>query len=89
MQNILGSKMSDSVATQLKAPTDNTKTLYGQNGYKGAASDTDLDNPTQSAMAADFPCDLAVAHDNDWQKRDVGKSNVADHPGMAQMRRKT
>ena len=32
-QDIVGSKMSDFPAQQLKAPADNTKTGYGQNGY--------------------------------------------------------
>jgi len=49
--DIIGSRMPDSVADQMKPPADNTKTNYGANGYKGASSDTDLSNPTRSAMA--------------------------------------
>lgn len=82
-QLIVGSKMSDSVSAQLKPPADNKKTLYGQNAYKGASSDTDLKNPTQSALAAAMPCDLAAAHDDDWQKRTVDNTPFPSAHGMA------
>lgn len=44
-----------------KLPANNG---YGQNGYSGASSDTDLSNPTRSAAAAElFPVDLKGALD--------------------------
>jgi hypothetical protein len=84
-EDIIGSKMPSSVAAQLKAPADNTKTGYGSNGYKGASSDTDpKGNPTRSAMAADFPVNLTGADSNPG--RVLAPGNVPDHPAHAQNR---
>jgi hypothetical protein len=49
-QDIVGSKMKDFPVIQ-PANRDNTKTGYGENGYSGASSDTDLKNPTRSRLA--------------------------------------
>jgi hypothetical protein len=59
---VVGSKMPQFASDASKLPADNTKTGYGQNGYMGASSDTDLSNPTRSAMAVDlFPFDVKGA----------------------------
>jgi hypothetical protein len=53
---IVGSKLPQFASDALKKPSDNTKTGYGQNGYMGASSDTDLSNPTRSALSVElFP----------------------------------
>lgn len=81
-QDIVGSKMPDSAAQQLKAPADNKKTGYGANGYRGASSDTDLSNPTQSAIAqAMLQCDLDAAKHPDLQKRTLAPGNVPVNSG--------
>jgi len=78
-QEIVGSRMRD---FSIPEPADNTKTGYGQNGYEGASSDTDLKNPTRSAMSVKlFPNPKVVFVD---QTRDVGKSNVQPSFGMTQ-----
>src|ERR1700688_4012130 len=66
-QDIVGSKL----------PADNK---YGQNGATNSSSDL----PGQKTAISGFstPCDLAAAHDDHWQKRDVGKSNVPNPHGM-------
>ena len=53
---IVGSKLPQFASDAFKKPSDNTKTGYGQNGYMGASSDTDLSNPTRSALSVElFP----------------------------------
>jgi hypothetical protein len=55
-EEIVGSKLPQFASDTLKKPSDNTKTGYGQNGYTGASSDTDLSNPTRSALSVElFP----------------------------------
>ena len=51
---IVGSKLPQFASDAAKKPADNTKTGYGQNGYMGASSDTDLKNPTRSAMSVEL-----------------------------------
>lgn len=65
-EEIVGSKMPKFASDAFKKPSDNTKTGYGQNGYMGASSDTDLSNPTRSALSVElFPSvDLKGALDN-------------------------
>lgn len=78
-QDVVGSKMKDFPAIQ-PANRDNTKTGYGQNGYSGASSDTDLKNPTRSEMSVSlFPNPKVVFVD---QTRDVGTKNVPTAFGM-------
>jgi hypothetical protein len=55
VEEIVGSQIPEFASDAFKKPSDNTKTGYGQNGYQGASSDTDLSNPTQSAMAVALP----------------------------------
>jgi hypothetical protein len=81
--DIIGSKMP-SFASDVKAPSDNRKTGYGQNGYMGASSDTDLGNPTRSALSVDlFPNPQVVVVD---QTRILPSGNVPDAVGMASAR---
>jgi hypothetical protein len=48
---VVGSKLEEFPGPFTNAG-DNTKTGYGQNGYRGASSDMDpIKNPTRSAMA--------------------------------------
>jgi hypothetical protein len=55
-QDVVGSKDPTFASDAGKKPADNTKTGYGQNGYMGPSSDTDLKNPTRSALAVElFP----------------------------------
>src|SRR5665811_1347131 len=55
-EEIVGSKLPQFASGAFKKPADNTKTGYGQNGYMGASSDTDLSNPTRSALSVElFP----------------------------------
>lgn len=55
-EEIVGSKLPQFASDAFEAPEDNKKTGYGQNGYMGASSDTELDNPTRSALAVElFP----------------------------------
>jgi len=78
--------MADSVATQLKPPADNTKTGYGANGYKGAASDTDpKGNPTRSALAVELFPNPGVGADAN-PGRVLAPGNVPDAVGMGQAR---
>ena len=64
-EEIVGSKLPQFASDALKKPSDNTKTGYGQNGYMGASSDTDLSNPTRSALSVElFPVDLKGALDS-------------------------
>ncbi len=67
-EEIVGSKM----------PANNG---YGQNGYSGASSDTDLSNPTQSAAAKLFPVDLKGALDKAGiaQREPVKRSPPPDY----------
>jgi hypothetical protein len=76
-QAILGSKMSDSVAQQLKP----SKKLYGANGYGGASSDMPGEKPTTSGFLPQ--CDLASAHDNEWQKRTIDATPFPSAHGLA------
>ena len=73
--------MSDDVAEQLKPPADNTKTGYGSNGYKGASSDTDLTNPTRSAMAVAIDPNPKVTSGADLT-RTLPPGNVPTAHGM-------
>jgi hypothetical protein len=84
-QNIVGSKMPDSVAEQMTPPADHKKTGYGANGYRGASSDTDLSNPTRSAMAVALDPNLGVVQGAPLT-RDLPPGNVPDAYGMGQNR---
>ena len=78
-QDVVGSKMADFPPVQ-PANRDNTKTGYGENGYSGASSDTDLKNPTRSRLSVSlFPNPKVVFAD---QTRDVGTKNVPTAYGM-------
>jgi hypothetical protein len=60
--DVVGSKLPQFASDAFKKPADNTKTGYGQNGYMGASSDTDLSNPTRSALSVElFPNAVADA----------------------------
>jgi hypothetical protein len=86
-QNIVGSKMPDSVSAQLKAPTDNRQTGYGANGYKGNSSDTDpKGNPTRSALAQNLFPNPGVGADANPGRVLAASGNVPDHPAHAQNR---
>jgi hypothetical protein len=50
------------------ANRDNTKTGYGQGGYSGASSDTDLSNPTRSALAVSLDPHPKVAVNDQLRK---------------------
>jgi hypothetical protein len=77
--DIIGSKMP-SFASDVKAPTDHRKTGYGENGYMGASSDTDLANPTRSALSVElFPNPQVVIVD---QTRKLAPGNVPNSYGM-------
>jgi hypothetical protein len=83
-EDIVGSNMSDFPSDALKEGADHTKTGYGQNGYAGASSDTDLSNPTRSAMSVElFGLHPTIVRAP--QTRTVG-DNVADAYGMDQAR---
>lgn len=76
--NVVGSKMADFPPIQ-PANRDNTKTGYGENGYSGPSSDTDLGNPTRSRLSVEFfPNPKVVFAD---QTRKVGP-NVPNAFGM-------
>lgn len=77
--DIVGSNMRPFPVIQ-PANRDNTKTGYGENGYTGASSDTDLSNPTRSALAVNLDPNPRVVFAD--QTRDVGKGNVPDAYGM-------
>lgn len=84
MTDIVGSKEPPfKVASDFAAPGpgDNTRNGYGQNGYSGPSSDTDLSNPTRSALSVALfgPHPQVKIVD---QTRDVGKSNVPNAYGM-------
>jgi hypothetical protein len=80
--DIIGSKMKDFPAVQ-KANRDNEKTGYGQNGYSGASSDTDLANPTRSALAASLPLvDLEGLKKAEGEKRPISDAPIAPAHGM-------
>lgn len=72
------SKMHDFVTDTLKVPADNTKTGYGQNGYQGSSSDTDLSNPTRSAMSVEIfgPKPKVVFIDQTRKLGTAGKERV-------------
>jgi len=76
-QDIVGSKLHDFV-TNTKVPTDNTKTGYGQNGFSGPSSDTDLGNPTRSAMSVEIfgPKPKVVFIDQTRKLGTTGKERV-------------
>lgn len=78
-QDIIGSRMVD-FPPVLPANRDNKKTGYGQNGYTGASSDTNLKNPTRSALAASLDPNPKVVFVD--QTRDVGTKNVPTAFGM-------
>lgn len=76
---VVGSKMQDFPAIQ-PANRDNTKTGYGQNGYSGASSDTDLKNPTRSELAVNLDPHPTVKYAD--QTRTVSTKNVPTTFGM-------
>jgi hypothetical protein len=72
------------------ANQDNTKT--GQNGYRGASSDTDLSNPTKSKLSQQMP-PVVIDKSAEKQKRDINGSDAgksfakpADTYGMTRLR---
>lgn len=74
---IVGSNMPDFTPIQEQ---DHTKNGYGQNGYSGPSSDTDLSKPTRSALSvALFPNPQVKFID---QTRDIGKGNVPNAYSM-------
>jgi hypothetical protein len=83
---IVGSKLPQFASDAFKKPADNKKTGYGQGGYMGASSDTDLSNPTQSTMAADMEADvLSKAIARNVQTRTVSADQYpAAHGQVAQ-----
>ncbi len=56
---------------------------YGQNGFQGPSSDTDLSNPTRSPMSVEMfgPTDKLVSYENK-QCRTVSDKQYPAHPGM-------
>lgn len=78
MEDIVGSKLP-TFPSQEKPSNKG----YGEGGYAGSSSDTDLSNPTQSAMAKTFPkVDLDAAKHPDWQKRTVSDTSLPITFGM-------
>ena len=53
---------------------------YGQNGYAGPSSDTDLSNPTRSPMSRELFGDAKTAKCD--QTRTVSDQPYRTHPGM-------
>ena len=86
--DIVGSKEPTLASDAFKVPADHTKTGYGQNGYVGASSDTDLSNPTRSAMSVSlFPNPKVVIVDQTRKLNTTGKEKVVpDAYGMDQAR---
>ena len=76
---IVGSRMADFPPIQ-PANRDNKKTGYGQNGYDGASSDTDLSNPTRSALAVSLDPNPKVKFAD--QTRTISTKNVPTTFGM-------
>jgi hypothetical protein len=66
--------------TEIKASKVPAKNAFGQNGYQGASSLTP--GQTKPPIKNVSP-PTAKADAGDWQTRDVGKSNVKPHVGMA------
>jgi hypothetical protein len=90
MQDIVGSKMPEFASDASKKSSDNTKTGYAQNGYQGASSDTDLSNPTRSALAVTLPpVDPAVKSPQTRDLSDKSDGNRAAAPLHPDMKRQT
>ncbi len=81
-QFITGSKMPQFASDAAKTPADNSKTGYGQGGYMGASSDTDLKNPTRSALAVELYPDDFKNDDDNWQTRKVDATPITPSFGM-------
>ena len=77
--DVVGSRMAAFPPIQ-KANRDNTKTGYGENGYSGSSSDTDLKNPTRSELAVSLDPNPKIKYAD--QTRDVGTKNVPTTFGM-------
>ena len=76
---VIGSRMVDFPPIQ-PANTDHKRTGYGQNNYSGSSSDTDLSNPTRSALAVSLDPNPKVKFAD--QTRTISTKNVPTTFGM-------